>query len=638
MPTNVGTLLLNDALPEDLRNKDGFRLDKKGMHELLRKVAELHPDKYKDVLKKLNDVGRNAVYAAGASVSLSALGHSAAKEKIIGAARQRVQEIVENDSIPDDQKDDEVVKLLLPLGPKLQEALYEEAKAEKATNPYYLQLISGARGKKSDYNSLRGADLLTSDHNGKVIPMPMFHSYAEGLDPVEYFAGLYGQRRGMIGVKFAVGDAGFLNKQLVNATHRQTVTSEAPEPTRLPVGLPVHPSDQDSVGSVLAAPVKLKIAGSIAGSEIPAGTVLTSDILKRIQDDDQDEILVHSPLTESSPDGGMSRLAAGKRDRFDLSRIGDNIGIPSAQAIGEKLSQGMLSSKHNSGVAGTDRVNRSGFEFLNRLIQAPESFPEAGPLAHEDGIVKDVTEAPQGGHYIHLGSEKHYVHPGLKPTVKIGDKVDAGDDLTDGVPHPVDLVRHRGVGEARRVYTGLLREALENSGVPTHRRNLESVVAGLMNWTKVTDPEGIGEHVVDDVVGYNQLSHGYKPRIDAVLNAPRHSIGRYLEEPALHYSVGTRMTKRVADHLDKHGIKDIHTHAEPPGFEPHMVRGLLGVHEDPDWGTQQVGFYNVGAFQKSVARGATSDPNSTSFVPALASGEDFGANLSTTGKYGPKKP
>jgi DNA-directed RNA polymerase subunit beta' len=618
--TTLGTLRINDALPEDLR-KPEHTLDKKGMHALMQQVAEQHPDDYKDTLQKLNNVGRDTVYNTGTSLSLSALRKSPAKEAVIGDARKEVDRIVNDDSISDPDKDKQIIAALLPLGPKLTDALYDEAKREN--NPYFTQLISGSRGKKSDYNSLRGADLLTSDHTGKILPVPMLHSYAEGLDPAEYWASTYAQRKGAIGVKFAVGDAGFINKQLVNAAHRLVVDKEQPAPTRLPVGLPVPTEDKDNVGGVLA-----KAAG-----DYPAGTTLTKAMLDQLKAAGEDEIVLHSPMTESSPDGGISRLAAGRRDRFGLSQIGDNIGIPAAQAIGEKLSQGSLGSKHSAAMAKV-RGGREGFEYLNRLIQAPEEFPEAGPLSDIDGYVKSIRKAPQGGHYVTVEDKEHYAPAGVTPIVAEGQKVDAGDDLTDGVPHPTELLRHRGIGEARRVYMNLLKEALDNSGIDAHRRNLEPIAGSLMNWAKVTDPDGLGEHLPDDVVGYNQLTHGYAPRGDATLQPVKHSIGRHLEEGALHYGVGTRITRKVADHLEKHGIADVYSHEHPPGFEPHMQRGVMGVHEDPDALSQQAGFYTSSAFQTAVSRGKETDDNSSSFVGALARGKGFGSELTRTGHYG----
>ncbi len=411
------------------------------------------------------------------------------------------------------------------------------------------------------------------------------------------------------------------SKQLVNAAHRQVVTHGQPLPRRLPTGLPVETADRANIGAVLAYDTK----------GLKAGHVLTDEDLQDLEDAGIDEILVASPMTEASEDGGVSAWAAGRRTRQGLHLVGDNIGIPAAQAVGEKLSQGALSSKHSAGVQ--TRISKSGFEYVNRLIQAPQHFPEAGPLAEEGGRVDAVEKAPQGGHYIRIGKKEYYAGPDLEVTVKPGQAIEQGDDLTDGTPHPQDLVRLRGMGEARRVYMRELRQALENSGVDIHRRNLESVVAGLLNWAQVTDPDGVGENIYDDVVPYGRLMATYRPRDDAVEFEPKHAVGRYLEEPVLHYTPGTRVTKKIADHLNKWKVKSIFTHDDPPGFEPHMVRGLLSVYHDPDWKTRLGGFYTARAFERSLHRGLESDRQSTSFLPAITQPTGFGANLQRTGKY-----
>jgi DNA-directed RNA polymerase subunit beta' len=454
------------------------------------------------------------------------------------------------------------------------------------------------------------------------MPIPLWRSYAEGMTPAQYFAASYGQRKNAIGTKFATADAGFAAKRLANAAHRFVVTRELPTATRLPVGLPVPTDDKDSVGAVLAydaGPVK-------------AGTVLTSDHLDDIKDAGIDEILLHSTMTEPSEDGGVSRLAAGKRLGNDPPPIGENIGLQSAQTIGEKLSQGMLSSKHKA--ANSAKANKSGIEYLNRLLDAPEHFPEAGPLSEEDGVVGDIVKAPQGGNYMQVGTRKYYVPAGVEPIVKPGDHVEQGDELTDGTPHPEQLVRLRGLGEARRVYLQHFREALTASGAETHRRNLEPVVAGLLNWAKVTTPDGIGDNVYDDVVPFNRLSSQYKPRANAVDQDPDQAVGQYMEEPALHYTPGTRITKKVAKHLKKWGVKSVFSNKDTPDFEPQMIRSMLGVYHDPDWRTKLLGFYTSAAFTDAVHRGGESDLSSTSYAPALAKPNVLGRHLSSLGKYG----
>lgn len=616
--TTVGTLLINDVLPEDMR-KEQWVLDKKGVHKLFSELAQKHPERYKAVLTKLSDIGKSTVWSEGASVSLTALSRSRAKEAVLGPVRKKLREIIDDDSLRDEERKKAIIDTLLPVSQKLQDAIMEESKAEKS--PFALQVESGARGKKSDLSNLRGASLLATDQQDQFIPVPILSSYAEGLSPAEYFAAGYGQRKGQLDLKLATADAGFLNKQLVNAAHRQVITHEEPSPSRLPVGLPTSPSDKDNIGSVLA----------YDAGDYKAGTILTDAILEDLKDADIDEILVHSPITERSEDGGISALAAGRRTRQGLHQIGDNIGIPAAQALGERLSQGALSSKHSAGVGS--KVSKAGFEYINKLIQSPEHFPEAGPLVEEDGTVNSITEAPQGGHYITVGERTYYSGPNLQVTAKVGDELEQGDDLTNGTPHPADLVRLRGMGEARRAYMENLKEALQNSGINAHRRNLESVTAGLLNWAKITSPDGIGDNIYEDVVPYNTLTYEYKPRPEAVEEAVDRSKGRYLEEPVLHFTPGTRMTKRVIDRLKKWGIKSVYTHNEPPDFEPHMVRGMLSIYHDPDWKTQLSGFYTSRAFQRALHRGMESEERSTSYAPALATSKSLGRGLKSLGKY-----
>jgi DNA-directed RNA polymerase subunit beta' len=620
--TNIGTILINEALPEDLR-KAKHNFNKAEIGKLFQVVAEKYPDQYQDILSKLSDVGRTAAWTEGASVSLSALRKSKIKELMLLEAKKQVSAIINDDSLDDKAREEAITGTLLPLMSKLQDAVYKESKEENS--PYVMQLESGARGKKADLGSMRGADLLSQDQHDRLMPIPIWHSYAEGYTPAEYFASTFSQRKGAVAVKLGVGDAGYMTKRLSNAAHRLVVSRDKPEPTRLPVGLPVPTDDKDSIGSVLA-----KDAGNYS-----AGSVITAKMLSDIKDGGVDEILIHSTITEPSPDGGISSYAAGRRDRAGLSMIGDNIGLKAAQAIGEKLSQGQLSAKHSLGAKA--KASRSGIEYLNRLLDAPEEFEEAGPLSEADGVVDKITPAPQGGNYISIGGRQYYAHSDLAPIVKPGDHVETGDDLTDGVPHPSQLVKLRGMGEARRVYINYLKEGLENSGTSANRRNIEPVVTGLLNWAEVTNPDGIDDNVYGDIIPFNKLSHSYKPRKDAKLGNPNQMIGNYLEEPVLHYTPGTRINKKVAKKLQDWNISEVYSHPMEPDFQPHMIRSIQSVYHDPDWRTRLVGFYTSSAFDKALHRGAESDTNSTSYAPAVAKPSILGQKLNTLGKYGSVK-
>lgn len=621
MSTTVAQMMINEALPAPLR-RDRHDFDKKSLHALMNELAEQHPDQYRETLHRLNTLGAQAGWEGGASISLTHLRKSAAKERILAPVKAEIERIKNDPTLTDDEVDQKITSALLGVADTLPKAVLEESKQENS--PFYHQVNSGGRGKASDLNSLRGADLLAAGRGGKFVPVPILNSYADGYDPVELFAGSFAQREGMAAVKLATADAGFISKKLAYGTHRQVVTHETPHQHRHPVGLPVKADDRENLGSVL----------SHDAGTFKAGTIITPQVIEHLKDQGVEDLLVASPMTEMTVDGGISRWAAGKRDQGGMSRVGTNIGLAAAQTYGEKLSQGQLGAKHRTSMG---RKVLGGIPYITKLLEAPEHFPEAGPLAEEDGHVKSVRKAPQGGHEVTVGDRLHFINQGLEPIVKEGDLVERGDDLSDGVPHPRDLVRLRGHGEARRVFLKHFQDAARETGADGGRRNAESVVAGLLNWARVTTPDGIGDNVVDDIVPANRLYSQYRPREGSEELAPAMAHGHYLEEPVLHYTPGTYVTKKVAKEIQAWKVPTIHVHKDPPHFEPHMERSVLAVYHDPDWQTRLQGFYTTGAFLNSLHRSGTSDANSTSYVPALARGFGFGEDLATKGTYGTSK-
>src|SRR6185369_1493973 len=106
---------------------------------------------------------------------------------------------------------------------ELETAVFDAMLKDK--NPLAMQVVSGARGSKGNLRSVAGSDILYEDHHQNALPIPILRSYAEGLSPVEYWAGTYGTRKGVVDLKFATQDAGFFGKQLNQATHRLVVTA-----------------------------------------------------------------------------------------------------------------------------------------------------------------------------------------------------------------------------------------------------------------------------------------------------------------------------------------------------------------------------------------------------------------------------
>ena len=609
--TTVGKILVDSQLPEDLR-EHGV-LDKKGLSALLSDVARKYPTRYREISKNLADIGwRAAQETGGFSFGMQHLRKSPYAAAAQAQMKQRIAGILADDRLSDEQRDAAIIKLVGPRMKELQDKVYEEA--DREGNPLAMQLKGAGRGNKMSLASLLSGDMLYSDHHDKVIPVPVFSSYSEGLKPWEAWSGSYGARKGVLATKFATSDAGFFGKQLAQIAHRLVVTDlddHRPHDATAPRGLPVDASDMDNEGSLLAQDI----------GPYSRNTVLTSKILKHVQQLGHKKILVRSPLVGGSPEGGVYARDVGVREHGDLPGRGTNAGMTAVQALSEGVSQGMLSMKHSGGVAGEGK-SLSGFDYINSLVQVPKHMEGGATHADTSGIVSRIEDNPAGGLFVSINGQKHFIHDTQKPLIKVGDRVEAGDVLSDGIPSPAKVVEHKGIGEGRRYFVKAFGDTMKQAGLKAHRRNIELLSRGLINHVRLT--EEMGDYVPEDVVPYSTLEHIYRPREGAKFDKPNNLAGHHLEKPVLHYTIGTQLTPNVLKELNDFGVQKVAAHPDPPPFKPEMIRGMGNLGVDPDWMTNQFGSGLKKSLLHGVQRGTTSDEAGTSFVPSLARGVDFG--------------
>jgi DNA-directed RNA polymerase subunit beta' len=605
--TTVGQLVINSVLPEEHRDYERV-WDKSSMRKFLTDMAQkMNPDEYREMIHRLTLTGlKSARQSTRSSFTLEDLKPPKIKQKLADELRKEVRAIVRSEQNPK-IRNERIVDAALKYQGDLVDGVYQEAL--KNDNPFAMQVFAGARGNKNQLASMIGTDLLYSDNKGRPVPIPVLNSYAEGVDPVEYWAGSYGARAGSIDVKLAVGEAGYFAKRLTAAAHRLVATDEDIPDGQ---GLMVETDDPDSIGSVLARDE----------GEFKRGTYIDSKVLKALNAKGVKRAFVYSPIAAVSAMGGLPRIAAGIREHGKLAETGMNVGITAAQAIAEPVSQGMLNSKHGGGVAkGKAKRTVTGFAYLNQLVEVPKTFTDGAPVSKVDGSVGKIEPAPQGGNYVYVNNERYYVPAEQAVTVKPGQTLEAGDALSDGVINPKDIADLKGIGEARRRFVQQFKSALQENGLPVHRRNVEVVARGLINQVEVTEPDAIPGAYPEDIVSYDYVAAKYEPRKGFQVGEPGKFQGQYLEKPVMHYSIGTRLTPSVVKELKDSGFNEVIAHPNPPPFKPTMTRAMESLVGDRDWMVQLGGFNLKKTFLENVQRGSTSQLHGTSWIPALASGE-----------------
>jgi DNA-directed RNA polymerase subunit beta' len=616
--STIGKILLKHNLPSDFHDFiDKNELDKKNIGTLFSQLAEKHPDEYKRVVTDLSRLGFEVSTRLGSTVKLSDLLSPIDKDARFAELDKQIAEIRKTAKNKVDAENkinslyqkfsDDMNKEIIDVGIKNNQTLAKVVKA-------------GARGSPTQYRQTVLAPIIVSDAKGAIMTdFPVRHSFAEGLTLPEYLAHTFGARQGAIATKLAVADAGFMSKQLARATMTLKVEDHDCGTHN---GVAVSTSDKDYIGAFLAHPIN----GYNYNNEI------TARLLNDLSSKGVKSIIVRSPITCEAPkhyhSGAVCQLCVGRRESKALPPIGDYIGITASNTIGEPLSQGSLNVKHESGSARKASV-ASGFKLINQLANIPEAFKGKAPLATHDGIVTEVRTAPQGGHYIDIQhgakTDEYYIPEGFIVHVKKGQQVEAGDVLSEGIVNPAEVVKYKGLGEGRRYFVEAMKRAFDEGGLGgINRRNFELIAKSAIDHVRITNREGLGDYLPGQIASYHAIEKLYTPRPGSVIARVDQALGKYLEVPVLHYTIGTRITKSVIDNLRHHGIESITINSKEPDFEPEMQRLLdVPVHEH-DWMHQLYSTNLEKRLIQAVNTGSKSDLRGPSPIAGLAYGKGFG--------------
>lgn len=613
---SAGQAVVNAALPPELRDYSRT-LSGKDLDDVLERLAAEHPDKYKDVSFKLMQSGAEAAYNEGVTISMKDLedpdpiGRAAALDHI-----SQQEAAIKALNVSDKEKLDALGQVYGEVHKSLVEGTMKAGVAVNNTLAH--QVVSKARGNPLQLTAMLSTPGTFTDGQGRTIPIFIKNSFSSGLRPHEYYASAFGARKGAVSTKFATRDAGDLGKQMATAASSLMVTTTD---CKTSTGFATTAGDKDNIGAVLAKDFK----------NLPAGTVITAKHYKDFKDSPDEPMFVRSTTT-CEAHKGICQRCAGIRETGRFAELGDHVGITAASAKAERIAQGSLNTKHNSGQSLKGDDAYGGFKYINQLAQMPESFADKATVSEVEGKVTSITAAPQGGSYVKIGTTEHYVPHGYGVRVKEGDDVDPGDRLSDGLINPADVVRLKGIGGARHYLTHQMTKAYRAGGLGVHRRNVESTVRAMLDHVVVDDLDSVGDHLPGDVVSYSALAASYKPRPDAVTVKPQEAIGKYLEAPALHYTIGTKVTRSIAKDIEKYQ-PEVVAHPVSPGFTPVPVRLRTSNHHDEDWASKLQGSYLEKNLITDTQRGASSDIHGTNPVPALLYGMELGRPKPGTVSY-----
>src|SRR5438093_537871 len=336
-------------------------------------------------------------------------------------------------------------------------------------NPLYMMAQSGARGNIQQIRQLAGMRGLMTDPSGRIIELPIKANFREGLTVLEYFISTHGQRKGLADTAIRTSESGYLTRRLVDVAQDVIIREEDCKTTE---GVTMVAIKE---GNDVVVPLKDRIIGRVAVEDvaaprgrkviIEADQDVTEEAAEQIEQAGVETVVVRSVLTCKSRYGVCAKcygrnLASGKQ-----VEIGEAVGIIAAQSIGEPGTQLTMRTFHTGGVAGFDITQ--GLPRVEELFEARK--PKGQALnAEVSGKVK-VAEAKGSRKLIVVakdGQEYAAAVPfGVRLRMSDGDKVTAGDQLTEGSVNPHDTLRIRGIHALQNYLVQEIQSVYRSQGV-----------------------------------------------------------------------------------------------------------------------------------------------------------------------------
>jgi len=526
---------MKTALHLYLEKELGFEFESpKDLKNRLKELWEQDPDKFREVVSKLKEIGDRIATEHGFSIGLEDL--------------KPVYELK-----PDTEDIEEALRLQSELPKKLVDMLHEQG------NAFAKMVKAKIRGKPEQLMQLLVSPILFSDARNRPFPFVIKRSFSEGLSPEEYFASSVGARKGIVAQQFATSEPGALSKELIANIADLVVTEVDCGTTH---GM-VFPIDSPHV-------IDRYLARD--HGKFKRNTLVTPQVRDEMKKAGFKEVEVRTPLTCQAKYGVCAYCLGPVGDR-KLPEVGFNIGVVAGQTITEPLTQFVLSFKHTGGLANVSRT--TGFEEVKQLLEAPKNFKNKATLAEVSGKVEKIVKAPLGGWFVYVNGKEHYVQQDSEPTVKEGDFVEKGDPISKGMINPRELLELKGVAATRRYLADALYNVYQAQGIDIHPKMFEALARALTKYVEVVDP-GTTELVEGEVVDYDSL---YKYISDKVKIVPKEkALGKVLARNYGELTAGTVVEKEHLEKLPPQVEVTEHKFEVKPYLPP-----LSKMHLDGDW-------------------------------------------------------
>ena len=489
--TTVGRLILNSVFPlsEEYVNRPLLKSD---IGRLVDACVRRYDRKtVGEILDGLKEVGFHWATRAGVTIGVEDVTTPPDKAKILDAYEQRASKIesqFRKGIITDEERRQELIEIWTQATDEVKEAMERQF---AVTNPIYMMANSGARGNIMQIRQIAGMRGLVANPKGEIIPRPIKSNFREGLSVLEYFISTHGARKGLADTALRTADSGYLTRRLVDVSQELIVREEDCGADRgIEIAVLVNGARNPHLDTSLYSRVLAEDVKGADGTKVASRNDEVSDALgQALVAAGVEKVRVRSAATCEALYGICRRCYGWSLASGRLVDIGESVGIVAAQSIGEPGTQLTMRTFHTGGVAGQDITHG-----LPRVVELFEARRPKGvaTITHYAGTIAIENDDEKKERRITVtqddGEKDEYrVSYRARLTVADGDRVEVGQQLTEGSVDPHERLEIEGLQALQRHLVDEVQQVYRSQGVTIHDKHIELIVRQMLRKVQINE-------------------------------------------------------------------------------------------------------------------------------------------------------
>jgi DNA-directed RNA polymerase subunit beta' len=415
-----------------------------------------------------------------------------------------------------------------------------------------MAISGATKGGFGPISQLAGMRGLMADPAGRIIPLPIRSNFRDGLSTLEYFISTHGARKGLTDTALRTADAGYLTRRLVDVAQDVIINDDdCGTEHGVWIKRSDDVAGQQFTDRIIGRVTGKRAVDPETGEVlVKKGAMITLEIARKVNESNIMEVFVRSPLTCELQFGLCRKCYGMDLGRGTIVESGAAVGIVAAQSIGEPGTQLTLRTFHTGGVAaggdittGLPRVEelfearkkpkgeaviaeisgtvqviapevpdgpRSVKIVESQLLKDEYSIPGNWALRVEDGIDISAGDliakrgdstivASHGGRlriedgkviiaYDQVDEAEYDIPPSARLLVKNRDKVQAGQQLTEGSLNPHRILRILGREACEMYLLTEVQKVYRSQGQNINDKHFEVIIRKMLSKAQVTQP------------------------------------------------------------------------------------------------------------------------------------------------------